>query len=457
MSRSLRGDGLKAIAVRGSVWTLAGNGANHAVRLVSNLILTRLLFPAAFGLMALVQTITQGLNMFSNAGLLGSVIHHERGDDPQFLQTVWTVQAIRGIGLWLVACLVAAAIWALGSMSLFSEGSAFAAPQLPALLLVSGFGMVLSGLKSVSMLQSSRHIQVGRLVTLELAAKLVGLPVMIVHALIWPSVWALVSGALASGIALMIASHLFLPGPPARFHWDRHAARELFRFGRWVLLGSAVAFLAGKGDRFVLGQFISAEQFGVYAIAVLLAGVVGEVVSQWTRRVLFPVYARLNDRGEQHLRQQVIRLRAVTMAILSVPILTLAIGGQWFVELLYDQRYTQAGWILQILALGIIGSVVDTTSAQVLLAKGDSFKHMSVRMTRLVFTIAGMAVGAWLGGFFGLVCGLAASRWASYPVLALMLRRHGLWLPWLDAVAMLGCAALALLGIALTGQWPVPG
>ena len=50
----MRGDGLGARALRSSMLTVLGYGGSQALRLASNLILTRLLFPEAFGVMSLV-------------------------------------------------------------------------------------------------------------------------------------------------------------------------------------------------------------------------------------------------------------------------------------------------------------------------------------------------------------------------------------------------------------------
>lgn len=98
---------LKSRAIRGSLWTLGGYGTSQLLRFASNLILTRLLFPEAFGLMSLVHIFLQGLEMFSDIGIAPNIIHSDRGDDPSFLNTAWTVQAIRGGGLWLLACAIA--------------------------------------------------------------------------------------------------------------------------------------------------------------------------------------------------------------------------------------------------------------------------------------------------------------------------------------------------------------
>ena len=52
--------------------------------------------------MTLLTTVLVGLNLFSHIGLGDSVIQSPRGDEPLFLNTAWTLQVIRGIGLWMV-------------------------------------------------------------------------------------------------------------------------------------------------------------------------------------------------------------------------------------------------------------------------------------------------------------------------------------------------------------------
>jgi hypothetical protein len=86
-----QGSSLKKKAIRGTAWTLFGYGGSQALRLVSNLILTRLLVPEVFGLMALVQTFQAGLTLFSDIGIAPSIIQNKRGEDPTFLNTAWDI------------------------------------------------------------------------------------------------------------------------------------------------------------------------------------------------------------------------------------------------------------------------------------------------------------------------------------------------------------------------------
>ena len=136
ISAFLRDEGLFARAMRSSAWTIFGFGASQAVRLVSNLILTRLLFPEAFGMMALVTVAMVALGNFSDVGTAPAISYNRRGDDQDFLDTAWTLHVIRGFLLWLGTCALA---WPLARF--------YGEPMLAQLLPVAGLSFLIGGLQ----------------------------------------------------------------------------------------------------------------------------------------------------------------------------------------------------------------------------------------------------------------------------------------------------------------------
>ena len=147
ISHLLIGDTLKAKAARSTVLTIVNFGGQNVIRLLSNLILTRILFPEAFGLMALVQVILAGLQLFSDIGLRDSVIQDKRGGEPDFLNTAWVISIIRGFLLWFATILLAA------PMAAFYD-----APLLAEILPVAGFAVVLQGFSSTRILLADRNL-----------------------------------------------------------------------------------------------------------------------------------------------------------------------------------------------------------------------------------------------------------------------------------------------------------
>src|SRR5699024_10608924 len=129
--------------------------------LVSNLILTRLLFPEVFGIMALIMVVITALNNFSDVGVAPAVLRSERGDDPAFLDTASTLQAIRGVGLWLACCALAVPVaWF------------YDVPELAWYLPVAGFSSVIWGVLTTRIEQAQRHLHLGRLTRMEIYSQI---------------------------------------------------------------------------------------------------------------------------------------------------------------------------------------------------------------------------------------------------------------------------------------------
>ncbi len=142
-----RGASLSARVLRSSMLTVGSFGYAQAMRLGTNLILTRLLFPEAFGMMSLVGVVLMGLAQFSDVGTTPAILSSKRGDDPSFLDTAWTIQALRGIALWLVACLLA-----------WPVSIAYGEPMLAQLLPVAALTLVISGFRPTRMDTANRHL-----------------------------------------------------------------------------------------------------------------------------------------------------------------------------------------------------------------------------------------------------------------------------------------------------------
>ena len=77
------------------------------LQLGANLVLTRILFPEAFGLMALVGVFIAGIQLISDIGIRPSLIRSSRGEDPEFQATAWTLQVVRGVWVTALALLLA--------------------------------------------------------------------------------------------------------------------------------------------------------------------------------------------------------------------------------------------------------------------------------------------------------------------------------------------------------------
>src|SRR5690606_1258730 len=97
------GPSLRRRAMRGTLLSVANVLGQQVLRLIGNVITTRLLFPEAYGLMVYVLIVMQGLQMISDVGIIPSIIQHERGEERAFLDTAWTIQILRGTFIAVLA------------------------------------------------------------------------------------------------------------------------------------------------------------------------------------------------------------------------------------------------------------------------------------------------------------------------------------------------------------------
>ena len=400
------------------MWTIFGHGAAQLIRLASSLVLTRLLFPEAFGLMALVWMIMIGLEMLSDVGIGTAIIRDKRGDDPVFLNTAWTLQVIRGFVLWIAACVFA-----------FPLAKIYGEPLLAYLVPVAGLTALILGFCSTSSHTLRRRMQFRPLVFLEFWTQLVAFIAVVLGALMWPSVWALVGGALIGRLTYTLSSHAFLGGDRNRFYWEATSARTLFGFGKWIFLSSAVTFVSNQGDRMLLGRYLTMTQFGVYSIAIMLSEAVHAVVTRIVQGVLYPAYGRIVQNEPERFPEVLNRSRLGIDVFLVFPIACLLVLGKPIVELLYDPRYYDAGWIFQLLCIRLVMSVSLVNIETSLFALGYSKYGFLQGTSRAIWILAGIPIGWSLFEIEGVVWVVALSEIPAAVVLWGGLVRHGLFNP----------------------------
>lgn len=426
-------DSLRQRVIHSGSWVMAGHLATLALRLGGNLILTRLLFPEAFGLMAIVQAVTLGVTMLSDLGIAQAIVQHTQGNTPRFLNTAWTLQILRGFLMWLAITLAAPLL-----------ADFYGQPALARMLPVAALAAVISGFDSTKLVVASRNLQAARLILIEVGSYGLGLLIMIGLAWRWESVWALVWGNIATALAKMIASHRQLPGAANRLDWYRDAVGKLLHFGQWIFVSSAVTFLAGEGNKLLIGAWLDMRQLSFFTLASAMSLVLPQAMTQLAAKVLFPAYAEILRHRPEQMRQALARPRLVLVMMSWLTSVFFIFFGDAWMAFLYDQRYHGAGAILQTLALGSLAGSLCSSYSGVLLAKGMVAVNTVLLTLHVGVQLVGMAVGHHLMGTSGVVMGLATSGWLIYPFYAWVYRRIGLWFPRFD-LPVLAASALVVL------------
>lgn len=409
---------LGALARRSASWTILGQFASQGLRLVSGIVLARLLFPEAFGLTAIVGVFFFGLTMLTDVGISQSVIQNEHGIRSNFLNTAWTMQVVRG-AIIAGACVLVA--WPIAKF--YDE------PDLFALIAAGGLGAVAQGFMSVSLHTQQRALVLGPNVRLELITQILQALVTIVWALVHPSAWALVGGTVAGSFLKTALSHRLLPSHRHRFQWDSDVTRQVVQFGKWIFLSSALTFVVTQFDKLLLAHFLDLAFLGIYAIALRLIEAVSGLQTQLTHSVLFPYFSQIarSEREELALRYYRVRLR---IEVLFLPLAAfLMILGADVIDLLYDERYLQAGWILKILALQLGMSLILGIQECLLFSIGYTYYGFARSVAKAIWIVVGIPIGYKFFGVSGVIWIVAISEIPAVLVIWIAMIKHGLLRP----------------------------
>lgn len=230
---------------------------------------------------------------------------------------------------------------------------------------------LISGLNSIYLMALTRKLALSKTVSIDIFSQAIGLGYTIFLAWCQRDIWALVIGTLVSSVIRMLLSHSSFIGERSRLQWDKEAAHEIFNFGKWIFLSSILGFLLNQGDRLLLGGLISSEKLGVYTVAFFLANAIKDILQRLVSSVFFPILS-------ETIREQPKRLSEIYYKIRSkIDIITVFFSGflfktgYLFINIFYDKRYEEAGWMLQILSLSLI-SVGFSLSKEFFVAHGQA-------------------------------------------------------------------------------------
>jgi O-antigen/teichoic acid export membrane protein len=425
--------------LRGSAVTLVGFGGGQALSLVSSVVLTRLLNRDAYGLYRLAMVFLEGLANFTAVGSGPAIIRDPRGDDPAFLNTAWTLQVVRGVGLWLAAC-------ALG----IPYAWFYRQPILGLLIPVVGLTVLIDSFDSSAMHWCVRHMKLERVTLLEFLKQLSGFLITVAWAWLWPSVWAFTAGTTAGCILVLILSHLALPGPPSRFYFEREAARTQFHFGKWIFVNSALDFTARQLDILLLARFVPIGQIGVYGLAIKLADPLVSLNQRLSRQVLFPAYSSAFRSVSGNLVRSFYRMRAV-MELLHMPALGFCMtGGTAIVKLLLSSNFWEAGWMFEVLCVRSAMKCLFNPLSACCLAIDATRAIAASLAVRTVWVIVSVPLAWYLWGLTGVVWAVALSETPVLVVLYATLYRARLLRFSRELLPIALIAAGCVLGLIVT-------
>lgn len=325
---SEEGDGssLASRTVRGLSSVYISSGIALGAQIVFTAVVSRLLTPADFGLVALAGIILRLFNYFATSGLSSVVVQKEKLD-PKDISTAFAGNILLGFAMVLCGPVVAPIAWLLTDD-----------PQASWVVLCMTFPLFLFAVGSVGEALLRRHFRFKALAVCQLSGFIVGhVGVGLFLAMRGFGVWSLVAGAWAEA-AIRCVLAIVLSRQPLKLRLDRTRLRVLVSFGGRVSIAGILDYFSSSIDTIAVSAFGGPAMLGNYNSASNVVALPMERAGAGATIVLLPGFARLQNHTERlsHTYASVLTLFAgalipiaMLIGILAQPLVQVLLGPQW--------------------------------------------------------------------------------------------------------------------------------
>ncbi len=395
---------------RGAVATAVAQGVQVALQVASVLVLSRLLVPEDFGIVAMCAPVVALLGMLQDLGLVQATV-----------QRKGLVRAEVNFLFWV--SVAASSAMALALVALAPVVAAFyGEPRVGPLIAAMALPMLLSGTGAQPGALLNRRMQFGRIALISVAGGVTTLAVAVAWAWWRPSFWALFAGSLA-GSAVMVALSWGLAG--WRPGWPRRVAgaRALLGFGAGITGFNFANFFARNGDNVLIGRVWGGAELGFYDRAYKLLLFPLSQVANPLGRVMVPALSRLQEEPD--------RYRHAYLRVLNLSLLVCLPGVAWatamadtLIPAVLGAQWQPSAPIFTALGFAGLLQLLNNPSGWLFISQGRSTDYMLLGLASAGFAVAAFAAGlAW--GALGVAVAYAASEYLKTPVVWAVVCRKG--------------------------------
>jgi len=325
----LKGEALRAKAMRGGVWLGAGSVAEQASRFARNMILTRILAPSAFGAMAIVMSSSAIVGALTEVGVRQAVIQNRRGQEKEYLDAGWWL----GLGRAIITYLI---IFAMAPLVAHFYGLA----DLSSLLRVTLLGTLFDGAMSPRSALAQKDLKFGRWMVISNGGGICGVILTVVLSLVMHDVWALAIGFGSESIFRCVLSYILYPGFPS-LAWERGAIRDLYEFSKQAFGLSFLNLIFSRTDIFVLGKLYPATALGLYSMGVALIVTPSIFLTSMFAQTLFPALTHVQD-DKERINRILIEVSSWVILLGLPGVAVICLWGRPLLSVAYGARYAAA-------------------------------------------------------------------------------------------------------------------
>jgi len=401
--------GLRRQTVRGAVASSAAQAASLLLRIGSMIVLSRLLLPRDFGLVAMATAVTGFLSLFRDFGLSTASVQQTAVTEDQFSTLFW-INLVVGSGLAAACAGIAPLI-----VRFYEE------PRLLQITLAIAAGFLLNGAAVQHRALLQRRMRFRSLAVIDTTSLVLAIAIAVSMAVAGLGYWAVVVMTVfpqAAGAVGVWMWANWIPGPPKR----KSGVRPMLKFGGTLTLNSLVITLAYNTDKILLGRFWGAEALGIYSRAYQLIHLPVDGLNSAVSQVALPALARVQNDAER-LHRHFLRGYGVFLTIMAPLTVACGLFAPDIVCVFLGTRWAHSAPVFMRLAPTMLVLAIINPLSWLMLATGRTTRSLLIALAIAPTVIVGYAIGLPAGPQ-GVAMGLSgAMLLLAAPVV--LWSRHG--------------------------------
>jgi len=392
---------LKKLTIDAMLWNTIQRFSVLVIQFVSTIVLARLLMPADFGVIAMLNIFIVVSNVFIDGGLGAALIQKKNITDIDY-STAFCWNLVLSILLSVILFITAPKIAEFYKM-----------PILVNVLRVQSSLLIIN---SFSVIPTSFLMKAMRFKTLAIRyiiAALIGTVIAVILALNNFGVWSLVWSNIVSKIAGVVLLWSLSPFKPS-LKFNKKSLISLFSFGGLVMFSNIIEKLYTNIQALIIGRLFSADDLGYYSKAYSVQQIPAGSLSTVISSVAFPALSSLQENKNSFYRNFVIMIKSI--AFLSFPIMVLLIViAQPFFVLLFTEKWIDSVPYFQILCLYGMFFTLITVNNNVSKALGKGKLFFCIKLIERIIGIIFILIGIRFG-IIGMLWGMVFSAFFSYLI-----------------------------------------
>ena len=442
MSEERNGNGGVA---RGAGAIMTGQGATMVVTMVSIIVLSRLLPPSDFGLIAMVGVVTALAGIIRDMGLSVSALKAPELTNQQASNIFWLN------ALFSAAAAVLVALSGPLLAHIYSE------PRLTAITPALSVSFLLGGLSAQFQVQLARSQKFGALAAIGVFSNAGALGIAVAGALLGFGYWALVAQTVSNSLLDFILkawASRWHPSSPRR----NAATKGLVVSGLDLSAASVAYFVSNNAATFMVGVRMGATDVGVYGRALQLSQMPTSLTAS-LMNVAVPALTRAKALGN-HTEEALRKIQSFVGILVAVILVVTSAVAPTLFGLVLGSDWEAAAPVFRILAVGTTALALSQVAYWAFLVEGKSRellkKDLVIRPLSAVLVVAGSFVSleatAWGLSTAYIISWLIEAWWLNRTTTlsGRLIVKNGLRLVAISAIAILfGTEFSSLLGPTL--------